>query len=125
MQLKADFVSWLLDHGADPNSGHLMVDSTSALCAAAERGRIDLATLLIDHGARVSGSGARPAAAGQGNIEMVHFLIEQRAEIDEIGVHDCGDRRKKKEEGTALHKAAARGNVDLAALLLERGARLG
>ena len=120
-----DFVSWLLDHGANPNSGHLMADSTSALCAAAERGRIDLATLLIDHGVRVSGSGALPAAAGQGNIEMVHFLIEQGAEIDEIGVHDFGDRRKKKEEGTALHKAAAGGYVDLAALLLEKGATLG
>ena len=119
-----DFVGWLLDHGANPNSGHLMADSTSALCAAAERGRIDLATLLIDHGARVSGSGALPAAAGQGNIEMVRFLIEQGAEIDEIGVHDFGDRRKKKEEGTALHKAAARGDIDLAALLLEKGARL-
>ena len=119
-----DFVSWLLDHGANPNSGHLMADSTSALCAAAERGRIDLASLLIHHGARVSGTGALPAAAGQGNIEMVRFLLEQGAGIDEIGVHDFGDRRKKKEEGTALHKAAARGDVDLAALLLEKGATL-
>ena len=73
MQLKVDFVSWLLDHGANPSSGHLMADSTSALCAAAERGRVDLATLLIDHGARVSGGGAVPAAAGQGNIDMVRF----------------------------------------------------
>ena len=115
---------WLLENGANPNSGHLMADSTSALCAASERGRIDLAQLLIDHHAHVSGSGALPAAAGQGNIEMVRFLIEQGAEIDEIGVHDFGDRRKKKEEGTALHKAAAKGNIALAALLLEKGAGL-
>lgn len=55
---------------------------------------------------------------------MVRFLIEQGAEIDEIGVNDFGDRRKKKEEGTALHKAAAKGNIALAALLLEKGATL-
>ena len=102
-----------------------MADSTSALCAAAERGRIDLAQLLLDHDAPISGSGALPAAAGRGHMEMVRFLIERGAAIDEIGVHDFGDRRKKKEEGTALHKAAARGDVDLAALLLERGAGLG
>ena len=119
-----DFVRWLLDNGANPNSGHLMADSTSALCAASERGRIDLAQLLINHDARVSGSGALPAAAGKGNMEMVRYLIEQGAAIDEIGVHDFGDRRKRKEEGTALHKAAAKGNIDLAALLLEKGAGL-
>lgn len=54
---------------------------------------------------------------------MVRFLIEQGDEIDEIGC-DFGDRRKKEEEGTALHKAAGKGNVDLAALLLEKGAGL-
>ena len=119
-----DFAKYLLENGADPNSGHLMADSTSALCAASERGRIDLAQLLIDHHARVSGTGALPGAAGKGHVEMVRFLIAQGAEIDEVGVHDFGDRRRKKEEGTALHKAAARGDIEMAALLLEKGAGL-
>ena len=70
-----------------------MADATSALCAASERGRIDLGQVLIDHDAYVSGSGALPAAAGQGDIEMVRFLIEQGAEIAESGGHDVGERR--------------------------------
>ncbi len=55
---------------------------------------------------------------------MVRFLIERGAEIDETGVHNIDDRRKKKEEGAPLHKAAAKGNIDLSALLLEKGAGL-
>lgn len=119
-----DFTRWLLAHGADPNSGHLMADSTSAITAAAERGSVDLAELLVEHGAEVSGTGALPAAAGKGHLEMVRYLLDQGANLDEIGVHDYGDRRWKSHEGTALHKAAAGGHLEILELLLDRGARV-
>ncbi|KAI4264711.1 MAG: hypothetical protein L6R42_000194 [Xanthoria sp. 1 TBL-2021] len=121
-ELKVDFVRWLLEHGADPNSGHLMADSTSAFCAAAEKGHLPLATMLLEHGAHVSGTAALPGAAGRGHLEMVRFLLERGAAIDEVGVHDFGDRRKKIHEGTALHKAAERGDIEMARVLLDRGA---
>ncbi|KAL8691242.1 MAG: hypothetical protein Q9218_003482 [Villophora microphyllina] len=121
-ELKVDFVRWLLEHGADPNSGHLMADSTSALCAAAERAHLPLATMLLEYGAHVSGTAALPGAAGRGHLEMVRFLLERGAAIDEVGVHDFGDRRKKAQEGTALHKAAERGDIEMARVLLDRGA---
>ena len=54
---------------------------------------------------------------------MVRYLLDHGADIDEIGLHDQGDRRKKKDEGTALHQAVANGDVDLAKLLVNRGAR--
>ncbi|KAL6713991.1 hypothetical protein ACLMJK_008485 [Lecanora helva] len=121
-ELKVDFVRWLLEHGANPNSGHLMADSTSALCAAAERGNFPLATMLIEHGAHVSGTAALPGAAGRGHLEMVRFLLERGAAVDEVGMHDFGDRRKKNQEGTALHKAAERGDIEMARVLLDQGA---
>ena len=118
-----DFVQWLLEHGADPNSGHLLADSTSAMTAAAERGDINLAELLLKHDAKVSGTGALPGAADRGHADMVRWLLDHEADANEIGVHDYGDRRKKKFEGTALHKAVAKGNIDLAKLLVNRGAK--
>ena len=119
-----DFTKWLLEHGADPNSGHLMADSTTALTAAAQQGRIDLSELLVQHNARLAGSGALAGAAENKHTDMVRWLLDRGAEIDDIGVHDYGDRRKKDYEGTALHKAAANGDLDMAKLLVERGANL-
>ncbi|MCJ1425219.1 hypothetical protein MMC29_003107 [Sticta canariensis] len=119
---KLDFTKWLLEHGADPNSGHLMADSTSAITAAAERGRLDLAELLVQHRAKTSGTGALAGAAERGHIDMVRWLLDHEADIDEVGVHDFGDRRKQKFEGTALHKAVAKSNLELAKLLVDRGA---
>ena len=48
-----------------------MADSTSAMTAAAERGDLDLAELLLKHGANVSGTGALPGAADRGHLDMV------------------------------------------------------
>ncbi|KAL8655654.1 MAG: hypothetical protein Q9210_000764 [Variospora velana] len=123
-ELKYNFTAWLLEHGAEPNSGHLMADSTSAITAAAERGRTDFSQLLVEHGATVSGSGALAAAAGNKHFAMVQWLLDQGADVDEIGVHDYGDRRKLTHEGTALHKAAANGDVEMAKLLIARGVKL-
>lgn len=100
-----------------------MADSTSAITAAAERGRLDLAELLVQHGAKHSGTGALAGAAERGHTEMVRWLLDHEADIDEIGVHDFGDRRKQKFEGTALHKAAAKSNLELTELLVDRGAK--
>lgn len=121
---KLEFTEWLLEHRADPNSGHLLAESTSAITAAAERGRLDLAELLVKHGARVSGTGALAAAAGKGHFDMVRYLVDQGADIDEVGLHDYGDRRKKMTEGTPLHKAVARGDIIIAKLLLDHGATI-
>lgn len=55
---------------------------------------------------------------------MVHWMLNHEAAIDEVGVHYFGDRRKQKFEGTALHKAAAKSDLELAQLLFDRGAKL-
>jgi len=120
---KRDFTQWLLEHGADPNSGHLLADSTSAIGAAAELGSLDLADLLVRHGAKVSGSGALAAAAESGHMDMVSWLLDRGADIDEMGVHDYGISKWKEKMGTALHKAVVRGDVAMAKMLVHRGAK--
>ena len=101
-----------------------MADSTSAITAAAERGRIDFLDLLVKHGAKISGSGALAGAAEKKHVDAVAWLLNRGADIDEVGVRDYGDRRKRKYEGTALHKAAANGDIEMAKLLVSHKARL-
>jgi len=100
-----------------------MANSTSAISAAAERGSLNLAQLLVRHGAKVSGSGALAAAAEKGHMDMVAWLLDQGADIDEMGVHDYGISRWKENVGTALHKAVVRGDVAMAEVLVHRGAK--
>lgn len=100
-----------------------MDQTTSAITAAAERDRLDLVELLVEHGAEISGTGALAGAAEQGHVDMVRWLLDHGANIDEVGVHNFGDRSKDKFEGTALHKAAAQSNLKLAELLVDRGAK--
>ncbi|KAL8920097.1 MAG: hypothetical protein Q9208_006450 [Pyrenodesmia sp. 3 TL-2023] len=123
-RLAYEFTKWLLEHGADPNSGHLLADSTSAAGAAAQQGRIDLAELLIKHCSKVLGAGALAGASGNKHVGTAQWLLDHGAHIDEIDVHDYGDGRKEKDEGTALLKAMANGDVEMTRLLVGRGADL-
>ena len=55
---------------------------------------------------------------------MAAWLLDRGADVDEVGIRDYGDRRKRKYEGTALHKAAANGDLEMAKLLVTHKARL-
>lgn len=100
-----------------------MDQRTSAITAAAELNHLDLIELLVQHGAKTFGTGALVGAAEQGHIDMVRWLLDHGADINEVGVHNFGDRSKDKFEGTALHQAAAQSNLELAKLLVDRGAK--
>ena len=80
--------------------------------------------LLVEHGAKISGSGALAAAAEKKSTDVAAWLLNKGADVDEVGVRDYGDRRKRKYEGTALHKAAANGDLEMAKLLVAHKARL-
>lgn len=122
--LKREFTKWLLENGADPNSGALLNGSISAITAAAMQNFLDLVQLLVQHGAKVSGTGALPAAAEHGHLAMVRYLLNEGAEIDEVGVYDYGTTRPNKNLGTALQKALAREDQGMVDLLRNRGARM-
>jgi len=110
-----------LTHGADPNY-NLVDEHMSILASAAEVSSLEMATLLISHGARVQGSGAITMAAEAGKLDMVKFLLENGAEIDEIGIEHPTDPRYREDMRSALHKAVVGVHEGVVGFLLERGA---
>ncbi|KAL8943250.1 MAG: hypothetical protein Q9211_001045 [Gyalolechia sp. 1 TL-2023] len=115
-----------LSHGADPNR-NLVDEHMSILAAVAgsEHGSVQMAKLLIDHGAVVKGSGAIVMAAEEGKLDMVRFLLEVGADINEVGIEHPTDPRFQEDMGTALHRAAFGGYVDLVKFLMTNGADKG
>lgn len=89
----------------------------TALWHAAQRNRIEVVRLLLDHGADANARDSAGApvlflAAGGGRREIVDLLLQKGADI--------GTRNDAQE--TALHVAANYGRAEVAALLLDRGA---
>ena len=118
-----DFVKLCLSHGADPNRNMFEEDRT-ALAAVAETASVDIATLLLDHGAKLKNSGAIVVAAAEGKADMVQFLLAKGADIDEMGIHHPHDRRYDETVGSALHQAVRKGHPEIVSLLLREGASL-
>lgn len=110
-----------LEHGADPNQ-NLVDEHKSILAAVAELASVEMAALLIKHGARVKGSGAIVMAAEEGKMEMVKMLLDEGADINEIGIEHPTDPRFKDDMGSALHRAVEGGHEAMVTFLLERGA---
>lgn len=109
-----------LENGADPN---LMVGhSLCALAAAAGMSTVQMAELLLQHGAKMEGSGAIVIAAERGKLAMVEFLLNKGADIDEIVLKNFGSDRATQEGGSALHKAVTNECEDVVGFLLFKGA---
>lgn len=115
------FTKLCLSHGADPNR-NLFEEYKTALAAVAETASVEIATLLLDHGAKLEKSGAMAAAAAARKIDMVQLLLARGADIDEMGLYHKFDRRYDEMVGSALHQAIRKGDEDLVSLLLEKGA---
>ncbi|KAI4192171.1 MAG: hypothetical protein LQ346_004442 [Caloplaca aetnensis] len=78
--------------------------------------------MLITHGSKILGTGTLPGVSENKHLAMVQWLLDHGADDHETSVRDYGDRRKGKDERIALHKAVANGDVDIAKLLVGRGA---
>ena len=121
---RRDDLAWAqlcLDRGADPNA-NLVDEHKSLLAAVAELASVEMATLLIQHGARVNGSGAIVMAAEEGKLDMVRLLLDHGADINEIGIEHPTDPRFREDMGSALHRAVEAGHEDVVRFLLEKGA---
>lgn len=111
-----------LENGADPN---LMVGhSMCALTAAAALSTVEMVDLLLQHGAKMAGTGAIVIAAEKGRLDMVEFLLDKGADIDEIVMRNFGDPRQTTEGGSALHKAVTEQCEDVVGFLLYKGANV-
>ncbi|KAJ7926134.1 ankyrin repeat-containing domain protein [Mycena leptocephala] len=125
-------VQLLLKCGVDVNRDHLHLAQLpghvlgfilqsrpygKALQGALNRGPLDLAQLLLKHGADVNARGGRhgnalQAASSRGHLDLARLLLEHGADINvQGGPH-----------GNALQAASSGGHLGLAQLLLEHGA---
>jgi ankyrin repeat protein len=120
-------VARLLAAGVDPNAsmaGRLPsgeVVHTTALRAAADRGRLEAVRLLLDAGAdpsRAGGDGTTPlmAAAGKGQLEVLRLLLARGAVVDAVNP-GIG--------GTAFHIACFESQAECAEALARAGSDVG
>ncbi|KAJ7059379.1 ankyrin repeat-containing domain protein [Mycena amicta] len=91
----------------------------NALQAASVRGHLDIALLLLEHGADVNAQGghygnALQAASVGGHLDITLLLLEHSANINAQG-GECG---------SAFQAASACGHLDLVKLLLKSGAKI-
>ena len=134
-----DTVSFLLDHGADPNGwcSYVREDlnhgmgrrmQSTALCGAVIGGHTRVTELLLRKGARVNVEGGDgfplSVAATRGDIKMMTLLISAGADIDAEAPIDSTARRESP-AGPAPVIAAIQYNFpDAVQLLIDRGARM-
>lgn len=116
-----DWAKLCLDRGADPNQ-NLVGEHKSILAAVAELASVEMAALLIQHGAHVNRSGAIVMAAEDGKLDMVRSLLDKGADINEIGIEHPTDPRFKEDMGSALHRAVEGGHEEVVKFLLHQGA---
>ena len=75
-------IKFLLEKGANPNEK--WHGRYSPLAKATEYKRRDIILALMNHGARIPGSGALLEAAGTGDIATAKFLLRMGADVNEV-----------------------------------------
>ena len=128
-----DLIAYLLDNGADPNArcgGHQ--GPGHHLRLAAKLSSVDVARLLIAHGAHVAGSGATHTAAERGDVHMLEVLVASGADVNErLNVNlgflgrPGGDFAKERAREKPLDVSIRCGQRDAENWLRSRGAERG
>lgn len=123
-----EMTAWLLDHGADPNR-QCAIDLTP-LSYAIESAPISIISLMFSRGGDVNkGQLLHHAIARRSeNIEVLRLLIGKGAPINTTMYQDHYPSWRLfyfMGLGTALHKAAELGKVDVVRYLISEGANPG
>ncbi|EON63779.1 hypothetical protein W97_03007 [Coniosporium apollinis CBS 100218] len=124
------FLRFLLDKGQDPNLGR-GCGEYEALTWAIVGDELDQATrmevvgLMLEHGARLEGTGAAIAAAETGNLQVLEMLLERGGPelLEEKAIWwGVNGRESIDSEGTPLYRACRAGQKEAVEFLLARGA---
>lgn len=126
-----DHVSYLLDHGANPNNRCAGYKGPGYhLRVAAQKLPLEYTKLLLQHGAQVPQSGAVHMAAEKGRIDVLQALVEGAGSDNDIvderlepNVGFLSHKHKQQQASeTPLMIATRRGQREAVRWLLERGA---
>ncbi|KAJ6088408.1 Ankyrin repeat protein [Penicillium sp. IBT 16267x] len=122
-----EMTAWLLDHGADPNNG-CAIDLTPLSCAV-KSAPISVINLMLSRGGDVQKGQVLHHAIERRSetIEVLKVLIENGAPINATMYQDHYPSWRLfyfMGLGTALHKAAELGKVDVVRYLISEGADL-
>ncbi|KAJ5814871.1 Ankyrin repeat protein [Penicillium riverlandense] len=120
-----EMTTWLLDRGADPN-GQCKVDDTP-LSYAVHAGPISIIKLMFDRGGDIHRGQLLHRAIYRENdvIEVLTMLLQKGAPLNAIMYQDHEFSQVILDclgPGTALHRAAELGKVDVVRYLLSCGA---
>jgi len=123
---RPELVEWFLDHGADPNA-RCALDYTT-MSVAVFSAPLAIFERLLERGGNIYRGQLLHYVAYRNTgdeIELVRRLLDFGLPIDAIKYEDDLPSYKERAMfglGTALHRAAEFGKVDLVKYLLERGA---
>jgi ankyrin repeat protein len=120
-----DLVQFLLENGADPNQawGH-QEHEAGVWAIVGPNSSHEVLRLMLKHGWTQKDSTAHIAAAEHGDLEALRLLVEAENGAD----LECAEpwwpipSENKGEPGTALYRAAWKGQEEAVRYLLERGA---
>ncbi|KAJ9648768.1 hypothetical protein H2199_000681 [Coniosporium tulheliwenetii] len=124
------FVRFLLENGQDPNAGRSCGEYEALIWAIVgdsldQATKMEIVGLMLEHGARLEGTGAAIAAAETGNLQVLEMLLERGGpELLEEKVIWWGvsGRESINSEGTPLYRAIRAGQKEAVEFLLARGA---
>lgn len=118
-----EMVRFLLSKGADPNDQYWIPNDT-VLARAAYLPSLKIVALLLEHGANVQTSQALMGAAESGRVDSATILLDHGADINEVFRHHLYDDDDSRDTiGTALHVAITHDQEGFVRFLLRRGAR--
>lgn len=122
---RVEMVAFLLEKGANPNHKPCQEHNGPGhhLWLAARCASLKITDLLLQHGARVTQSGAVHKAAEKGRLDVLEALLKHGANLDERLDPDVGfiERRHQRASETPLHVAVGNRQSDVAAWLLDHG----
>lgn len=121
---KLPLVTYLLNHGANPNANR-RGEINSALETAAISATPEIAQLLLKHGAELRNRSALHKAASYGRLHICRLLTDVGDDVNAIPDNeDLFENTTERDDwGTPLYGAAGNGHTECVRFLLERSAR--
>ncbi|QPG95292.1 hypothetical protein C2857_000022 [Epichloe festucae Fl1] len=120
-----DILRFLLENGQDPNDTWGCNDWEPGVCALlGKKPSLEILRLLLQHGWTQKESGTHIAAAELGNMEALQLLVENGADLESTEAWWANPAVIEGSDvwGTALYRAALKGQKESVSYLLQKGA---